>query len=73
MMLEATDTDEAPWHIVRSDDKRRARLNCISHLLKHIPYEKVDAEEVNLPNVSTKREYDDEATLNGRRFVPEKY
>jgi polyphosphate kinase 2 len=73
MMLEATDTDVAPWYIVRSDDKRRARLNCISHLLKRIPYEEVPAEKVKLPDVSTKREYDDQASLKGRRFVPEKY
>src|SRR5947207_1521340 len=41
MMLEATDSKHAPWHIVRSDDKRRARLNCISHVLRSIPYKKV--------------------------------
>ena len=45
MMFKATDTKFAPWHIVRSDDKRRARLNCISHLLNSIPYEKVDREK----------------------------
>ena len=72
-MLEATDTEIAPWFIVRSDDKKRARLNCISHLLKQIPYEKVDVEEIVLPSLSTKRQYDDQATLNNRRFVPEKY
>jgi hypothetical protein len=73
MMLDATDTDTAPWYIIRSDDKRRARLNCISHLLKHIPYEQVATESVSLPRVSTEREFDDQATLRGRRFVPEKY
>ena len=41
-MLEATDTDHAPWHRVQADDKRRARLNCISHLLSSIPYEPMD-------------------------------
>src|SRR5262249_45004706 len=40
MMLQATDTNVAPWYIVRSDDKRRARLNTISHLLSLIPYKK---------------------------------
>lgn len=40
MMFEATDTEAAPWYIVRSDDKKRARLNCISHLLTLIPYER---------------------------------
>jgi polyphosphate kinase 2 (PPK2 family) len=73
MMLEATDTPEAPWHIVRSDDKRRARLNCISHLLTLIPYKEVPGDRVKLPKRSTKGEYDDQATLRGRTFVPEKY
>ena len=40
-MLDATDTKHAPWHILHSDDKKRARLNCISHLLSQIPYEKL--------------------------------
>ena len=73
MMLDATDTKDAPWHIVRSDDKRRARLNCISHLLKSIPHKKVSQDQVKLPKRSTKGEYDDQATLKGRTFVPEKY
>jgi hypothetical protein len=73
MMLEATDTEEAPWHIVRSDDKQRARLNCIAHLLSLIPYEEVSREKVKLPERSDKGEYDDQTTLEGRRFVPEKY
>ena len=73
VMLKATDTKFAPWYILRSDDKRRARLNCISHLLSLIPYKKVPREKVKLPNRSKKRAYDDEATLKGRRFVPEKY
>jgi polyphosphate kinase 2 len=72
-MLEATDTKDAPWHIVRTDDKRRARLNLISHLLKLIPYEEVPHDKVKLPKRSTKGEYDDQATLKGRTFVPEKY
>ena len=72
-MLEATDTRHAPWHILRSDDKKRARLNCIRHLLRQIPYEPVPREKVTLPRRSMKRAYDDEAALRGRRFVPEKY
>jgi polyphosphate kinase 2 len=71
LMLEATDIEEAPWHIVRSDDKRRGRLNCISHLLRLIPYEKAPREEVKLPRRSDKGEYDDQSTLKGRTFVPE--
>jgi polyphosphate kinase 2 (PPK2 family) len=73
MMLDATDTDEVPWHIVRADDKKRARLNCISHLLSLISYKEVGKRKVKLPKVSGKGAYDDQATLKGRRFVPEKY
>jgi polyphosphate kinase 2 len=72
-MLEATDTKHAPWYIVRSDDKKRARLNCIAHLLSLLPYERFPAKKVKLPKRSKKRAYDDQATLKGRRFVPEKY
>lgn len=73
MMLEATDTDDAPWYLVRSDDKRRARLNCISHILDLIPYDDVPRKSVQLPKRSNKGKYDDQASLKGRRFVPEKY
>jgi len=73
MMLEATDTTTVPWHIVRSDDKKRARLNCISHMLSLVPYERIPSEKVKLPKRSTKGAYDDERTLRGRKFVPEKY
>ena len=73
VMLKASDTKFAPWYILRSDDKRRARLNCISHLLSMIPYQKVPREKVKLPSRSKKRSYDDEATLKRRRFVLEKY
>lgn len=71
MMLEATDTKEAPWYIVRSDDKKRARLNCITHLLDLIPYKKVPRGKVKLPKRSKKQKYDDQATLAGRTFIPE--
>jgi polyphosphate kinase 2 len=73
LMLKATDTDDAPWFIVRSDDKRRARLNCIAHLLSCIPYEEVPQKKVKLPKRSRKGEYDDQVTLKGRNFVPAKY
>jgi polyphosphate kinase len=48
-MFKATDTAWAPWHVVRSDDKRRARLNVISHLLKQVPYEKLPRDKPTLP------------------------
>jgi polyphosphate kinase 2 len=73
MMFEATDTEVAPWYIVPSDDKRRARLNCISHLLSLIPYKDVPRPKVKLPMRSEKGAYDDQASLKGRRFIPEKY
>jgi polyphosphate kinase 2 len=70
-MLEATDTKPAPWHILRSDDKKRARLNCITHLLGQISYKRVPREKIKLPKRSNKGAYDDQASLKGRRFVPE--
>jgi polyphosphate kinase 2 len=73
LMLEATDTKDAPWHIVHSDDKRRARLNCIAHLLELIPHEEAPHDKAKLPKRSTKGEYDDQATLKDRTFVPEEY
>jgi polyphosphate kinase 2 (PPK2 family) len=73
LMLDATDTKHAPWHILHSDDKKRARLNCISHLLSQIPYEKLPREEIELPKRSKHHAYDDQETLKGRRFVPETY
>jgi len=72
-MLEMTDTEKAPWYIVRSDDKRRARLNCIAHILSLIPYKKVPRAKIKLPKRSDKHRYDDHASLKGRRFVAEKY
>jgi polyphosphate kinase 2 len=73
MMLQATDTKHAPWFILRSDDKDRARLNCLAHILEQIPYEKAPREKVKLPKRSMKGAYDDQASLKGRHFVPEKY
>jgi polyphosphate kinase 2 len=73
MMLEATDTRHAPWHILHSDDKKRARLNCIRHLLSLIPYKRVPHEKIKLPKRSMKHEYDDQRALHGRKLVPEKY
>jgi len=72
-MLEATDSAHAPWYILRSDDKRRARLNCISHILTLVPYKSLPHEKVKLPKRWTKNQYDDQASLRGRRFVAERY
>ncbi|MGB7731057.1 MAG: polyphosphate kinase 2 [Candidatus Acidiferrum sp.] len=72
-MLAATDSKHAPWYLVRSDDKRRARLNCISHLLSLVPYKKVPREKVKLPKRAAKHSYNDQESIKGRRFVPDKY
>jgi polyphosphate kinase 2 len=72
-MLAATDTEYAPWVILRSDDKKRARLNCINHLLTRIPYKQLEREKIEIPKRSKKHEYDDQATLVGRKFVEEVY
>jgi polyphosphate kinase 2 len=72
-MLEATDTKEAPWYILRSDDKRRARLNCLAQILELIKYKELPRKKVKLPARSNKHRYDDQASLKGRRFVPDRY
>lgn len=72
-MFAATDTAHAPWHVVIADDKRRARLNCIAHLLNQIPYEDVPSDEVVLPEPDTTGAFDDRATLASRTFVPERF
>lgn len=72
-MLEATDTKHAPWYIVRSDDKKRARLNCIAHFLSLIPYGKTPREKVKLPKRKSKDSYDDQVPLKGRHFIAEKF
>jgi polyphosphate kinase len=58
-MFKATDTPWAPWFVVRSDDKKRARLNTITHLLAHIPYEELPREKVKLPKRQAAGDYRD--------------
>ena len=72
-MLDATDTKQAPWYILRSDDKKRARLNCITHLLNQISYDKLPRDNIELPARSKHHAYDDQGSLKSRSFVPEKY
>src|SRR4029079_13049183 len=79
-MLEATDTDFAPWYIVRSDDKKRARLNVLSHFLSLIPYEaakrhkiKLPARDIKLTARDNKNAYDDESTIKNRRWKRRNY
>ena len=73
LMFKATSSKHAPWHIIRSDDKRRARLNCISHVLDLIPYKRVRRDKVKLPKRSTKGQYNDQAGLRGVTLVAERF
>lgn len=73
VMLERTDSEHAPWHIVDSNDKKRARLNAIAHILSRIPYERIRRDKVKLPARKEGQKYDDRATLKGRRFVEQRY
>jgi hypothetical protein len=72
-MLDATDTDNSPWHIVDNNDKEEGRLNCISHLLGAIPYAATGSTIIKLPDRDETHAYDDEASMEGRRYVPEKF
>jgi polyphosphate kinase 2 (PPK2 family) len=73
LMLKTTSSKHAPWHVIRSGDKRRARLNCIAHLLKSIPFKRVSHDQVELPKRSDKRYYDEQTALRGMKFVAERY
>lgn len=70
-MFAATDTEWAPWHVVDGNDKKRARLNCISHLLSLIPYEEVPFKRMKLPKRQRGKGY--VAPDHDYRFVPERY
>src|SRR5690242_16620204 len=73
VMLDNTDSAHAPWYVVDSNDKRRARLNIISHLLAQIPYKRIDREKVKLPKRSDKKAYDDAAPMKRRRYVEQRW
>jgi hypothetical protein len=70
-MFMATDNNESPWHVVRSDDKRKARLNCISHLLSLIPYEEVPRPKIKLPKRQKAKGYVE--PNYPWRVIPEKF
>ncbi len=72
-MFKATDSQHAPWHVVLSDDKKRARLNCISHILSLIPHKRSRRKKIKLPKRSNKGKYDDRASLKTANLVPQKY
>jgi len=71
-MFSYTDTKLAPWHVVPADDKRRARLNCISHLLSLIPYEDLTPKPFKLPPLRTDKAYV-RPPVTDQTFVPQKY
>jgi polyphosphate kinase len=68
-MFKATDTPWAPWYVVRSDDKKRARLNTITHLITHIPYEEIPRQKVKLPDRQKAHDYKEPDYAF--KFVPE--
>ena len=72
-MMVFTDSETSPWYIVPADDKRRARLNCISHFLSMIPYEDLPREKVALGERNMKEKFDDRLSPEERRFIPELY
>ena len=71
-MFSYTDTKQSPWYVVEADDKRRARLNCISHLLSLIPYEEVPRENIELPPLEKDKSYV-RPPMSEQTFVPNKY
>ena len=71
-MLEKTNIPEAPWFIVEGNDKKQARLNCIHHLLSHVPYEPVPTDAVNLPDRVFNPDYERKVLPDGL-YVPEIY
>lgn len=71
-MLDRTNIPEAPWYIVEANDKKQARLNCIDHLLKQIPYEDVPHEPVTLPDRVFNPDYERAALPQGL-YVPKIY
>jgi len=70
-MMAATDTPQSPWYVVQTNDKERARLNCISHLLGVVPWKKIPMEKVTLPKRQKPRGY--KAPDWNYRWIPEKY
>jgi polyphosphate kinase 2 (PPK2 family) len=73
LMFKYTDTEGSPWYLVDSNDKKRARLNIISHILAQIPYKRVKQDKVRLPDRSKEGKYDDAETIKGRRFIEAKF
>ena len=71
-MFAATDVPESPWHVVEADDKKKARLNFISHFLTTVPYEDLPDEKIELPPRQKAINYE-RPPLETQRFIPAKY
>ncbi len=71
-MFAHTDTKQVPWYTVNADNKKKARLNCISHILSQIPYEKMDFPTTKLPPLPKNTAYV-RPPIKYQTFVPEKY
>jgi polyphosphate kinase 2 len=71
-MFAYTDIKQAPWYVVNADDKKRSRLNCISHLLSMIPYEDLTPSKIKLPPREDRKGYE-RPPITDQTFVPEKY
>jgi len=72
-MFKETSTEAAPWYVVYSDDKKRARLNGIKHILSVVPDKRVKKEKIKLPKRSNKDSYKDEIDLTQVKLVKEVY
>jgi len=72
VMFARTDTRKAPWYVVNADDKKRARLNCIAHLLQQVPYQDMTPVEVELPPPQSNEDYK-RPKMSSQRFVPDIY
>jgi polyphosphate kinase 2 (PPK2 family) len=72
-MFKATSTAAAPWYVIESDDKKRARLNGIRHILSLIPYKRIKHDKIKLPNRSNKARYDGKIDTRKVKLVPETY
>jgi len=69
-MFLSTDLPDSPWWVIEANDKRRARLNCIHHLLSQISYDRIKPEEISLPPLQEGHEYQ-RPTMDSQRFVPD--
>lgn len=71
-MFAHTDTKQVPWYVVNADNKKKARLNCIDHILSNIPYERMKYDDIDLPALPQHEGYV-RPPMNYQTFVPEKY